>query len=96
MLTTALLAAAGMSITASAQNSEDLLSKAIDLENHGVLMEASSVYERYLKQEPKDTATRKRLVELLLKLNKMPQALPILTVSEKSCRKIPMFRTMLN
>ncbi len=53
-----------------------MLQRGKKLERYGVMLEAISVYEDYLKLVPTDSDTRKTQVELLLKLNRIRQALP--------------------
>ncbi|MFH0765323.1 MAG: tetratricopeptide repeat protein [Calditrichota bacterium] len=62
--------------TAQADTPGELLARAKALKQGGVLMEATSVYEDYLKEEPNDADARMELVEILLSLDRFEQALP--------------------
>ncbi|MDP8238078.1 MAG: tetratricopeptide repeat protein [Candidatus Hatepunaea meridiana] len=76
LMFTALISIMFITSIANAENPGETLNRAKTLEQHGVLMEAITVYEDYLKQRPGDNNTRKILVELLLRLNRLPQAIP--------------------
>ena len=60
-----------------------MLNRAIALEQSGVIMEALTTYEDYLKKEPGDAAARGRLVGLLLKIDKRQEAIPHIAILRK-------------
>lgn len=65
------------------KQSRDMLNRAMALEQGGVIMEAVTTYEDYLKKEPGDASARARLIGLLLKLEKRQEAIPHITILRK-------------
>lgn len=64
-------------------SSREILNRAMALEQGGVIMEAVTTYEDYLRKEPGDAVARGRLIGLLLKINKRQEAIPHITILRK-------------
>ncbi|MBD3167391.1 tetratricopeptide repeat protein, partial [bacterium] len=65
-------------VQATAETAPELLERAQRLEEHGVLLEAISVYREYLRLEPEDNDARLALVRLLNELGRAIEALPLI------------------
>lgn len=59
-----------------AETPEQTLARARQLRHAGVLMDASDVYEQYLKMRPSDDEARIETVELLLQLKRIDRTIP--------------------
>lgn len=83
-----LLAAIGWTQT---EGSREKLTRAIALEQSGVLMEAIATYEDYLKDMPNDAPARGRLVAMLVRLDQKDKAMPHVSILRKLDPNNPLY-----